>query len=312
MGNQSKVVISILLAFFGTLFILCGVVGVYWAVHWDPSWSLLSVIASVVCMLVFGSIFAWILTSLLLDHRNNNAPQWQTMIEALQMSENAKLVLFRDRELELFRTTLQEDISNGDYHSALVLCDRMATVFGAVEEAEQLRTKVQQIIHEQHEARIREELNALQKLLDARQWVEAYQDAARLRRLFPDSPMLHSIEQHIADVRSKYRHGLEERFLIAAKREDVEKAMPLLRELDGYLTPDETRRFRDAATSVITLYRDTLGGRFKLAVNEHRWQEVVEFGEEIIRQFPNAKMAEEVQTILETIRVQSEEDKASS
>ena len=234
------------------------------------------------------------------------------ILEAVQMTENAKRVLFRDRELGVLRDTVQEDIERGEFHSALVHCDQMATVFGAVEEAEVLRAKVQQIIHEIHDARICEEIRKLEQLLVSRKWVEAYQDVARLRRLFPDAPQLHGLEQKIADVRTQYRHDLEARFQSSAEREDVEQAMKLLRELDGYLTPDEARKFRDTATDVINKYKDTLGARFKMAVSDRRWEEALEFGEVITQQFPNTKMTEEVMTMLETIQVRAGEDETAS
>jgi hypothetical protein len=243
---------------------------------------------------------------------SNDSEKLDAILEAVQMSENAKRVLFRDRELSILRNTVQSDLAQGEFHSALVLCDQMASVFGAVEEAETLRSKVQTIIHEHHDARIREEIGNLQNLLGQHRWVDAYQFAAKLRRLFPESPRLHAIEQHIADVRSQYRLELEAKFLQSAELENVEEAMKLLRELDGYLTPDEARRFRDTATDVIVKYRDSLGARFKMAVSDHRWQEAIEFGEVIIKQFPNTKMAEEVNTMLETIRIRVTEDETSS
>jgi hypothetical protein len=241
-----------------------------------------------------------------------DASKLDAILEAMQMSENAKRILFRDRELDLMRKTVQGDIVRGDFHAALVLCDQMANVFGAVEEAEQMRTNVQEIIHQHHEERIREEMQELKILLDHNKWVEAYQYAARLRRLYPESPLLHGLEQRIADVRTEYSHGLEDRFLRAAKEDDIEKAMVLLRELDGYLTPEEARRFRDTATSVITTYRESLGARFKMSVSDHRWQEATHFGEELVRQFPNTKMAGEVKEILDTIRVRAVEDETAS
>ncbi len=234
------------------------------------------------------------------------------ILEAAQMSENAKRILFRDRELQLLRQTVQDDISKGAFHSALILCEQMSNIFGAVEEAEQMRTQVQQIIHNQHENRIREEMEQLHELLNKHKWVEAYQFSARLRRLFPESPLLHGIEQTIADARTEYGHELEDRFLQAAQSDNVEQAMALLRELDRYLTPEEARRFRDTATTVITTYRENLGARFKMAVNDHRWQDAIDFGQEITRQFPNTKMAEEVNEILETIKVRAAEDETTS
>ena len=256
--------------------------------------------------------YAWQLRFTTGNASSSEASKLDAILEAVQMSENAKRVLFRDRELSVLRNTVQEDIERGEFHSALVVCDQMATVFGAVEESEVLRTKVQTIIHNFHDARICEEVEKLENMLADRKWVEAYQDAARLRRLFPESPQLHGLEQRISDVRIHYRHDLEARFLEAASCENVEQAMKLLRELDGYLTPDEARKFRDTATHVITKYKDTLGARFKMAVSDRRWEEAIEFGEVITQQFPNTKMAEEVQTMLETIRVRAGEDETSS
>ena len=256
--------------------------------------------------------YAWQLRFTTGNASSSEASKLDAILEAVQMSENAKRVLFRDRELSVLRNTVQEDIERGEFHSALVVCDQMATVFGAVEESEVLRTKVQTIIHNFHDARICEEVEKLENMLADRKWVEAYQDAARLRRLFPESPQLHGLEQRISDVRIHYRHDLEARFLEAASCENVEQAMKLLRELDGYLTPDEARKFRDTATGVITKYRDTLGARFKMAVSDRRWEEAIEFGEVITQQFPNTKMAEEVQTMLETIRIRAGEDETSS
>jgi hypothetical protein len=243
---------------------------------------------------------------------SGDSAKLEAILEAMQMSENAKRILFRDRELDLIRNTIQADIESEDFHAALVLCDQMANVFGAVEEAEEMRTNVQEIIHQHHEERIHEELNQLNELISNRQWVESYQFAARLRRLYPESPLLHELEQNIADMRTEYGHALEDRFLSAAKNDNVEDAMILLRELDKYLTPEDARRFRDTANSVIKTYRESLGAKFKMAVNDHRWQQAIEFGGELVAQFPNTKMAEEIKDILNTIQVRAVEDETES
>jgi len=241
-----------------------------------------------------------------------NAAKLDAILEAMQMSENAKRVLFRDRELELLRKTVQDDIEAGDFHAALVLCDQMANVFGAVEEAEKMRTRVQEIIHQHHEERIREEMKQLTTLLEAHQWVEAYQYASKMRRLYPESPLLHDLEQRIASVRTEYGHQLEERFLMAAEQDDVENAMAFLKELDGYLTPDEARRIRSTADKVIATYRENISAKFKMAVRDHRWREALAFGEEIMNQFPNAQMASEVREIMNTIQARAVEDETAS
>lgn len=238
----------------------------------------------------------------------NEKPPWEALMEALQLSENAKRVLFRDRELDLLRRTIQDDMASGDVHSALMLCDQMASEFGAVEESEKLRSQIQSALHQQHQTRIQEELKLLEDLLSQHNWVEAYQYAAKMRRLYPETPLLHGIEQHIADARVQYRHSLEERFVEAAEKNEIEQSMELLKELDRYLTPDEARQFRDTANSVISSYRDTLVTRFKMAVSDLRWSQAVEFGEAITTQFPNTTIAQEVKDMLEMIQERVGED----
>ena len=49
-----------------------------------------------------------------------------------------------------------------------------------------------------------------------------------------------------------------------------------------------------------------------MAVNDHRWQDATEFGKEIVRQFPNTKMAGEVTEMLNTIRVRAVEDETAT
>ena len=152
-------------------------------------------------------------------------------MEALQLSENAKRVLFRDRELDLLRRTIQDDMASGDVHAALMLCDQMGSEFGAVEESENLRSQIQQALHNRHQTQIKEELNLINELLINHKWVEAYQYAAKMRRLYPETPLLHGVEQHIADARVQYRHSLEAKFLESAEKNNIEQAMELARVL---------------------------------------------------------------------------------
>jgi hypothetical protein len=242
----------------------------------------------------------------------SDSPPWEALMEALQLSENAKRVLFRDRELDLLRRTIQDDMASGDVHAALMLCDQMGSEFGAVQEAENLRSQIQQALHKRHQEQIQNELAVLDNLLAQHKWVEAYQFAAKLRRLYPETPLLHGIEQHIADTRVQYRHTLEARFVEAAEKNDVETAMELLKELDRYLTPDEARRFMETADTVITKYRDTLGTRFKMAVSDRRWTEAIGFGDAIMSQFPNTTMAKEVRELLDTIQSKADEDETAT
>ena len=49
-----------------------------------------------------------------------------------------------------------------------------------------------------------------------------------------------------------------------------------------------------------------------MSVSDHRWKQAIEFGDEITRQFPNTKMAQEVLEMMETIQERSTEEEAST
>jgi len=298
--------------FFFTLLLVAACIGVIFGAT-NTEWFLsdelflgsiivLGVTLASICVVIFVSTNST---------RGVDAEKLDSILEAMQMSENAKRIFFRDRELQLLRKTVQDDITRGDFHAALILCDQMSNVFGAVEEAEQMRTQVQQIIHRHHEDRIRDEMKKLEALLMEHKWVEAYQYAARLRRLFPESPLLHGLEQKIADARTEYGRNLEVSFLQAANNDDIDNAMALLRELDAYLTPEDARKYKDTAATVVSTYRESLGAKFKMAVSDHRWQDAIAFGGELTHHFPNTKMAEEAHEMIETIHIRLVEDETS-
>jgi len=98
--------------------------------------------------------------------------------ENSMLSDNAKRVLFRDRELELLRRAIQDDIAHGDYSSGLTLCDDMANLFGHREEAEAFRTRIVQANHAAYDARVLEALEHFEHILAARDWASAHREAA--------------------------------------------------------------------------------------------------------------------------------------
>jgi hypothetical protein len=47
---------------------------------------------------------------------------------------------------------------------------------------------------------------------------------------------------------------------------------------------------------------NSLRTQFSVAVQDHKWAEAIEVGEEIMRDFPNTKIAEEVRERMDTMR----------
>src|SRR5690606_40625099 len=106
----------------------------------------------------------------------------------------------------------------------------------------------------------------------------ALREAARIRRLFPDSPRVENLRARVEQARGVYKADLERRFLEAAQESRVEDAMELLKELDTYLTETEAAPYREVARGVIGKARENLGAQFKLAVQDRRWAAAAAIG----------------------------------
>lgn len=225
--------------------------------------------------------------------------------ENTMLSDSAKRVIFREREIEMLHSAIEHDIAKGDYGAALALCDDISNLFGQRETAERFRQSIENARREHYEAEIHQSMQRFESYLGDRDWARSHQEAARIRRLFPDAHVLHEIDHQIEAARKSHKDDLEARFLEAAKHEDVERAMELLKELDRYLSREEADQFKEVAQGVVTKHRDNLGVQFKLAVNDRRWFEAAQIGDTIIREFPNTKMADEVRSLIDVIRTRA-------
>lgn len=223
------------------------------------------------------------------------------------LSDDARRVINRRRERELLRAAIEEDVSRGDWEAAMVLVKELADRFGYRADAEEFRRKIESARSEGQSRELREAIAILDGYIIQRRWDEAMAEAAKTMRLFPDSPRVEGLRARVEQARGAYKLELERQFFVCAKEERIEDAMELLKELDHYLTEEEAAPLRETARGVIGKARENLGALFKLAVQDHRWDEASRLGAEIITQFPNTRMAAEVRGIIDGIRVKAGE-----
>ncbi|TVQ31217.1 MAG: hypothetical protein EA376_10110 [Phycisphaeraceae bacterium] len=226
----------------------------------------------------------------------------ETMTSEAGLSDAAKRVLHRRHERELLRREIQRDIADGDWDAAMILVKELAERFGYRIDAEEFRGRIERARAETLDRSVAGAIENLDGMIRDRRWADAYAEAARVARLFPDSPRVEGLRQRVDESRQRYKIDLERRFLMAAEREEVETAMDLLKELDIYLTEEEAEPFREVARGVIGKARDNLGVRFKLAIQDKNWHNALEVGERIMADFPNTRMAEEVRGMIDSIR----------
>ena len=75
----------------------------------------------------------------------------------------------------------------------------------------------------------------------------ATKEALKIQRLYAESPHVRDVQRKVAHAREQYKHDLEREFLEAAKVDNVDRAIDLLKELDKYLTEQEAEPFRETA-----------------------------------------------------------------
>jgi hypothetical protein len=222
--------------------------------------------------------------------------------DRLLLSDTAKRIAYRQEDLKALRNAIREDIEKGEFDAAMVLVQEMSQTFGYREEAEVFREQINAARAAEMESKISQALAKLDEIIARHDFERAAKEAAKIQRLYPDSERVRTLLRHVVQAREQYKQQLEREFLAAAERDDVDRAIGLLKELDKYLTEDEAEPFRETARGVIGKKRDNLGVQFKLAVHDKEWLRAVQVGEQIIREFPNTRMADEVRGLLDLLR----------
>ena len=226
----------------------------------------------------------------------------QLVSENIMISETAKRIAFREQDRRMLRDAIHKEVQDGNFDIALNLVEQMADSFGNEMEDEKIRGDIFSARNALIEQHVRDRIADIDQLLDRHEWENAAQEARRAEQDYSDRSMVLGQVERVRQAREDYKHGLERQFLEASQRDDVDRAMTLMRELDKYLTEKEAAPYREAARGVITKMRENLAVQFKLAVQDKEWSKAVRVGEEIMDEFSNTKMAGEVRGMIDTLR----------
>ncbi len=228
--------------------------------------------------------------------------QLQIISDRMLLSDTAKRIAYRQEDVNALREAIRDDITKKDFDAAMVLVQEMSQTFGYREEAEEFREQIMAARSSVIDARITVLLQRLDQIIAAHDFPQAMSDALKIKRIYPDNPRVAKIDEYVREAQETYKHQLERDFLAAAQKDDVDGAIELLKQLDAYLTEREAEPFREVARGVIGKKRDNLGVQFKMAVHDKEWLKAIRVGEQIIKDFPNTRMAEEVRERLDQLR----------
>lgn len=222
-----------------------------------------------------------------------------------QISDGARSITFREKESELLRHALREEMYRGNWDAAMYLIEQMQTRFGYAREAEALRKELGQIREMTIEEKIGEAVSHIDKLMSDDEWERARQESERLMKLFPRHERVMGLPAELNRRREARKQELLKEWNVAVQREEVDRGIQILTDLDQYLSSEEAKNLQESARHVFKARLLALGVSFGLAVSEARWRDALEVGLSIRQEFPNSRMAQEVGEKLDTLRVRA-------
>lgn len=226
----------------------------------------------------------------------------QELSETAQLSDAARSFVFRTKELEQIRNAVRGDIAEHRWDSASVLIDEVERRFGNKHEADLMRRELEEGRSSVIETRLGEAVHRIEDHFAHHGWDRAKAEIDRLAQAVPNHPKILALYDRLSAMREQHKLELKREWDEAVRRSDTDHAIDVLRALDQYLSADEAQQLQDAARHVFKEKLLQLGVQFRFAVNERRWHDALTIGLELIRDFPNARMASEVREALDTLR----------
>jgi hypothetical protein len=222
--------------------------------------------------------------------------------DSAALSDSAKQIAYRHKDRDALRHAIREDIDKNDYDGAYWLAAEMERRFGNRQEAAQFREMVETarkgfIAREVHEA-----LEHFDQLLKKFDWPAAVREMEQLTRTFTGHADVQRLPERIQAAKENHKRALLKEWKDAVTKEDVDRSVELLKQLDQYLTPGEGEGFKEIARDVFKKQLQQLGVQFALQCNDKNWGEAIHIGEQITDQFPNTRIAAEVREVMPSLR----------
>ena len=229
-------------------------------------------------------------------HENTDKQQIELkrISDSVQLSDFVLAITHRGRERTALRLAINEEIIRGDWEAAYALVEQLAARHGYKNEAARLREEVDQSRARQSQNVLHEAIEQITAHMDAHDWDWARREMDRLVAEHPDSPEVRELPALFAQKRNEHKRRLLKAWDESVQRSEVDNGIALLKQLDQYLTPNEAAALAESARGVFRAKLHNLGVQFSLAVTGQNWEEAYGVGQQIVSEFPNSRMAQEV------------------
>ncbi len=242
-------------------------------------------------------------TMLDLDDRvRSMAEPLKEIAENTHISDAAKSIAHRAKEREALRQAIREEILHRDWEAAYYLIHQMERRFGYRQEAQKAREEIDSYREEEISRKMGEAIHHIEQLCDQGNWEQATAEAERLSRLFPKNERAAAAAEVVDRKRDEYKALLLREYHEAFGRNEAERCVEILKQLDPFLTRSEAEALEESARGVFRAQLSNLGVQFSLAVTEKRWRAALELGLSIVSDYPNSRMAQEVRGKLDILQ----------
>jgi hypothetical protein len=219
-----------------------------------------------------------------------------------RVSETAKAIAFREADRQSLREAVFDKLQQQDFNGAYEVIDEISKRPEYKELAEQLKTQAGRYHDSTDQERVGQVLAHIEKLLDDGQWARASAQIEGLIKTHPDNEQAKEMRQVLLDKKQQRKGILLAAWDEAVKNQETDRSLGILKELDLYLTPNEGLALQEAARDVFRTKLHNLGVQFAIAVTEKQWAGALEVGQQIVNDFPNSKMSEEIRGKLDVLK----------
>lgn len=219
-----------------------------------------------------------------------------------RISDAAKAIAFREADRRSLREAVFEKLQQRDFDAAYEIIDEIAKRSEYADLAKELKDQAENYRSATDQERMNQAMAHIDRLLQEHRWIQASSQIEELIKAHPDSEDARAMRQRLLQKKEDRKRTLLAAWDDAVKRQDIDRSLDILKELDLYLTPNEGLALQEAARDVFKTKLHNLGVQFSIAVSEKQWDQAVQTGEQIIREFPNSKMAEEIREKMDVLK----------
>jgi len=226
----------------------------------------------------------------------------QQINQGTRVSEVVKAIAFRDEERESLREAVFDKLKERNFDGAYEIVDEIAGHAGYRSLAEELRREVDQYRDATEDERLDQTIAHIEALFESAQWAKASVQIESLIRTHPNSEKAKGMRQQLVERKEQHKRTLLSAWDNAIRRQETDRSLEILRELDMYLTPNEALALQEAAKDVFRTKLHNLGVQFAMAISDKQWSSALDVGQQIIRDFPNSRMSSEIREKLHVLQ----------